>query len=362
VTRSLAWLPRSTPPSTPLSTLPSILLSTLSSILSSILLPILPSILPSILPAGTAGADEAHFWVPTAVAARVEVRERSGLLIGLEAVDGGALVSVSHEAQALAGSPPYPLPAGTSVAREDLEVPPGFALPPEVARLARSTGSAMELLTEVVAFVTRNVRLDEEDRGPQDAASVLQRRVARCSGRANLAVGLLRAAGIPARGVSGLLMVDDGPRWHRWGEANLGALGWVGFDPGSSVGLVSVRHLPLLGAGDGASLEGIRLLHIDEQVFAALPIRAGLRAVPVGGVTLHCNAPASSGEFTAVLLGPDGSRWLRQGRGEVHFAGLLPGHYRLFWRGFQRSGLLRMELGGSDEVLLQLGVGKEVGS
>ncbi len=316
----------------------------------------------AIFMATAALADEAHFWVPTGVAARVEVGARSGLHVGVEAVENGALVTVSHEAQALAGAPPYPLPspAGSPDA-EYLQVPEHFSLPPEVASLVRSATDSVELLTNVVGFVSQRVALVEQDTGSQDAASVLVRRAGRCSGRANLAVGLLRAAGVPARAVSGVLIGEDGPRWHRWGEARLASLGWVGFDPGSSVGMVSVRHLPLRGAGEGTKLDGVRIAHIEEQIYSALPVVAGLRVVPVGGITVHCQAPRDVTEFTAVLLGPDGSRWSRRGRGEVRFSGLLPGRYRLYWWGSERRGSLRMELGRSDEVRLQL-AREEVGS
>lgn len=308
-------------------------------------------------------ADEAHYWVPTAVAARVEVGARSGLVIGAEAGPGGSLVTVSHEARALDRSPAYPLPgrvAGTF--REDLQVPPGFAVPGELAAAVRDADRALDVLLAAVAFVSQRVRLDEQDRGPQDAPAVLARRVARCSGRANLAVGLLRALGVPARVVNGVLMGDGGPQWHRWGEAHLGSLGWIAFDPGSSVGMVSVRHVPLRGAGGGTSLRGVEVRRLDEQVFQALPVRSGLRVVPTGGVTVHCEAPLQGADLTAVLLGPDGSRWSRRGRGEVRFPGLLPGHYRLYWWSLQRSGRFRMDLGGTDEIRLLLGADGEVGS
>ena len=130
--------------------------------------------------------------------------------------------------------------------------------PSSCAGWRQRPGSALARLVSAVSFVSRTVALDEDDAGPQDAVSVLARGRGRCSGRANAAVGLLRRMGIPARVVHGLLLGDGGARWHRWGEAWLGPLGWTPFDPGAAVGLVSVRYLPLVGSGEGASLAGVR--------------------------------------------------------------------------------------------------------
>jgi hypothetical protein len=304
---------------------------------------------------GAALADEAQWWVPTALAARVGTGQTAGLFVGVEAVDGGALVTVSHPGEAFAVAPPFPLPVEAAEAHAaDLDVPIRFVPPREITLAAAGARDALEVLRLVIAYVSRTVRLEEDDPGHQDAAAVLARRVSRCSGRANLAVGLLRVLGIPARAVSGLLLGDKAPRRHRWGEAWLGELGWVGFDPGASVGMVSVNYLPLRGAGEGRIEPGIRAVHLDGQSFESLPLRNGLKVVPVGGATLECVAPSSDTDLTAVLLGADGSRWLRRGRGEVRFTLLLPGTYRLKWWGADRSGRQRLDVGDGGVVQVRL--------
>jgi hypothetical protein len=308
-------------------------------------------------------ADQAAIFLPTSLAARVEVGEHSGSSIALEVRSGGALVSVSEPVNALPEAPALPLAAkdrcGDPTA---LQVPGSFLVPSEFAEMKARTDSALELTTRVVEFVSERIRLDEDDHGPQDAVSVLTRRRGRCSGRANLAVGLLRTMGIPARVVRGIVVGDTGARWHRWGEAWLGPLGWVSFDPGAAIGLVSVRYLRVQGAGEGASLSGVRLVRINESGYAALPLRSGMRVLPVGGVTVRCLAPAGDGEITALLVGPDGSRWARRGRGEVVFVGMLPGRYRILWRGAGHLGVLDLRLGGQREVRVELTGGTEVGS
>ncbi|MEW6338100.1 MAG: transglutaminase-like domain-containing protein [Acidobacteriota bacterium] len=279
-----------------------------------------------------AGADEMRLAVPTALAARIEAGERGGLLVELERVDGVALVTVSHDVSPLAARPSYPLvdPAGCGDP-EAMEVDASFAPPEGVAVRWTRTEGAFDVVVEVVAHVTRRVTLDESDDGPQDAASVQARGRGRCSGRANLAVALLRVAGIPARVVHGLLVGDERPRWHRWGEAWLPGAGWIAFDPGSSVGAVSVRHVPLRGAGEGASIDGVRVLALEEGQFARLPKSAGLRVVPDSGATLRCRLSGADGPLVALLVAGDGTRWARRGPETVEFPRLLPGPYTLRW-------------------------------
>ncbi len=313
--------------------------------------------------AGAGLADEAAIFVPTALAAKIEVGDRSGVSVAMEGRPDGAMVWVTQAVQALPGTPTYPL-AGKERCGDPtaLEVPPSFALPPELANANAGGDKALEVVTRVVEFVSQRITLDENDGAPQDGVSVLRRGRGRCSGRANLAIGLLRAAGIPARVVRGLVVGKDGARWHRWGEAWLGPLGWTAFDPGAAVGLVSVRYIPLRGSGDGCTLSGVRLERINEDGYVGLPVRCGLRVLPVGGVTLRCLAPAGDPTITALLVGPDGSRWARQGRGEVVFVGMLPGRYRIVWRGAGRPNALNLELRGEREVRVELSGTPETGS
>ncbi len=315
----------------------------------------------AVLSAGAALADEAAVVLPTALAARVETAGR-GAAIAIEGVPGGALVTLSQTVTALGDASAFPLVAAAGCGDPAaLDVPRGFAPPAELAS-ARALPSAAAVLERVVAFVTGRVRLDERDAGPQDGASVLARGVGRCSGRANAAIGLLRALGIPARAVHGILLGDGGPRWHRWGEAWLPASGWVPFDPGASVGVVSVRYLPLRGAGEGSPLAGVRVARLDERGYLAVPVRGGLRVLPARGVTVRCVAPAGRASLTAALVGPDGSAWVRQGAGEVVFEGVLPGRYRIVWGGESRPSVLNLVLGSAPEILVELGARTEAGT
>jgi hypothetical protein len=317
----------------------------------------------AVLCGGVALADEAAIFVPTALAARVEDGKRSGLSVALEGRPDGAMVWVSQAVQALpsaAGCPlTFPERCGDASA---LEVPPSFVAPPWLAGMQGQGGSSFDAVARIVEFVSRHITLDDLDTGPQDGVSVLRRGRGRCSGRANLAVGLLRAVGIPARVVHGLVAGVNGARWHRWGEAWLGEAGWIPFDPGVAVGIVSVRYVPLRGAGEGPVLDGVRIERTSEQGFLGLPVQRGLRVLPVGGVTLRCLAPAGEPTISALLVGPDGSRWARQGRGEVVFVGMLPGRYRIVWRGSGHPNVLNLELGAELEVRVELCAPAETGT
>lgn len=301
-------------------------------------------------------ADEAHFWFPTELAAQVESGVRSGLVIGIERDGVGALVTVSSEIRPLGQTPPLaPVRPETTGDPTSLALPAGFVAPPEVAGIGSSGLDAWEATLRVVEYVSARIALDEADSGAQDASSVLARGRARCSGRANAAVGLLRAVGVPARVVHGVVVGERAARWHRWGEAWLGRLGWVPFDPGIAVGALSVRYVPMRGAGEGARLGGIRRLGIDERGYAALPVRNRLRLVPMQGATVRVASAQPARQFWAALYGPDGSRRIRRGTGEVVFSGLLAGRYRLVWSGGEKLRETEVVLGGEELVRLDLG-------
>ncbi|AKM09350.1 transglutaminase family protein [Croceicoccus naphthovorans] len=54
-----------------------------------------------------------------------------------------------------------------------------------------------------------------------------------CQDHAHIFIGCARQLGVPARYVSGYLMMDDRvsqEAGHAWAEAHIGGLGWVGFD------------------------------------------------------------------------------------------------------------------------------------
>lgn len=238
-----------------------------------------------VLVAPSAVADQLQLEMPVPLAARVIAGPTWDGAVTLEPKDTSSvkvLVEVRFRAGAWEGGSDVP---PESVPPEASSVERFLPLPAELRRAQQA--SPWDKLVRTVAWVSRNVRLAESDRGSQDAASVLRRRVGRCSGRANLAVALLRQMGVPARVVHGLLLRPDGAVWHRWGEAWLGQAGWRPFDPGVAVGVVGVRYLPMVGADERLSLRGVRVVSVSEWEFAHLPRVHGMRvALPLWSLPL----------------------------------------------------------------------------
>jgi len=80
--------------------------------------------------------------------------------------------------------------------------------------------------------------------------------------QAQLLVALARAAGIPARTVSGVLLLDGSFHYHAWAEVMLQR--WVGVDPVLGQFPTDASHLRLLADGLGAHAELARLLDGSE--------------------------------------------------------------------------------------------------
>ncbi len=85
-----------------------------------------------------------------------------------------------------------------------------------------------------------------------------------CQDYAHIFCAAARVAGIPARYVSGYLMMDDRidqAASHAWAEAYIGGLGWVGFDTAN--GICPDARYVRLAAGfdyrDAAPVSGIRM-------------------------------------------------------------------------------------------------------
>ncbi|MGQ9496586.1 MAG: transglutaminase-like domain-containing protein [Thermoanaerobaculaceae bacterium] len=231
--------------------------------------------------AAMALADQLQVLLPVPLAARVVAGPFWNGAVVIEPFAGGKVL-VTVEASLPLGLPatrPSQYAAGPSFApcalSDFCQMFMRLPLPWELTEVKGL--SPWEKLVAVSSWVSRNVRQNEHDDFPQDAASVLRRREGRCSGRANLAVALLRQLGVPARVAHGLLFSSTRASWHRWGEAWMPEVGWVPFDPGVAVGVVGVRYLPMTGAGERLPLSGITILRLQEDEFPHLPKRFGMK-------------------------------------------------------------------------------------
>ncbi|WP_299964400.1 transglutaminase family protein [uncultured Roseobacter sp.] len=99
-----------------------------------------------------------------------------------------------------------------------------------------------------------------------------------CQDHAQMFVAAARVAGLPARYVSGYLMMDDRvdqDASHAWAEAHLDDLGWVGFDVSNGIS-PDARYVRLAHGLDyrqAAPISGLRQGSSDETMIVSLQIQ-----------------------------------------------------------------------------------------
>jgi transglutaminase-like putative cysteine protease len=103
------------------------------------------------------------------------------------------------------------------------------------------------------------------------AASTLAAGVGVCQDHAHIFIAACRSVGVPARYVSGYLLLEDelsSEAHHAWAEAFVPDLGWVGFD--ISNGICPTDHYIRLTVGldsrSAAPIRGIRFGGLDENM------------------------------------------------------------------------------------------------
>lgn len=99
-----------------------------------------------------------------------------------------------------------------------------------------------------------------------------------CQDHANIFVAAARKLGIPARYVSGYLLMDDRidqNASHAWAEAHIDGLGWVGFDVSNGIS-PDERYVRLAigrDAHDAAPVSGLRMGAGDESLIVSLQVQ-----------------------------------------------------------------------------------------
>lgn len=99
-----------------------------------------------------------------------------------------------------------------------------------------------------------------------------------CQDHAQIFVSAARLSGLPARYVSGYLMINDQidqEATHAWAEVCLPVLGWVGFDVSNGVS-PDERYIRLAvgrDASDAAPIKGLRMGAGDETLMVSLQVQ-----------------------------------------------------------------------------------------
>lgn len=99
-----------------------------------------------------------------------------------------------------------------------------------------------------------------------------------CQDHAQIFVAAARLSGLPARYVSGYLMINDQvaqDATHAWAEICIEGLGWVGFDVSNGVSPDEkyVRITVGRDARDAAPVEGLRMGSADETLMVSLQVQ-----------------------------------------------------------------------------------------
>ncbi len=116
---------------------------------------------------------------------------------------------------------------------------PGTRMRALIADVAAQGAGALDRLHSLSSAVLAAVRYEI---GHTDAETLAEEAMAAgrgvCQDHAHIFIGCARALGIPARYVSGYLMINDRidqEAGHGWAEAHVDNLGWVGFDISNAI-------------------------------------------------------------------------------------------------------------------------------
>lgn len=198
-------------------------------------------------------------------------------------------VQVTSRMNAFKASVPFPIPVGSVPASVRQYLQPEKdrqSADPSITRLAKGVTqgvrSAQEAGNAILTWIADNLVFDTSISVPSDAVSALQHQKAYCVGYSNLAVAMLRAAGIPARVAHGYLppgyewgfskeywgvKVNDGG-FHAYLEIFYPDIGWVFSDAEHSHHFVDPFHIIL--RLDGMEMPGAYaggFLDVDKATF-----------------------------------------------------------------------------------------------
>jgi transglutaminase-like putative cysteine protease len=205
------------------------------------------------------------------MAARVEIESTGApfpvdqLSTGRQAFEGsvtGQRIAGTFRTQIVrydgAGAPPFPMDAPARLA-DYLTAEPKIEVDnPEIGSMARELtagqSDAWQAAVAVADWVYRNITYQITGAGAREC---LADRLGDCGPKSYLTVALLRAAGIPARMVGGVMYANGQFGQHYWVEAWMGeTAGWVPLEPTvGQFGWLDATHLRLWELAGVASLE-----------------------------------------------------------------------------------------------------------
>jgi len=155
---------------------------------------------------------------------------------------------------------------------------PGPKMRSLAASVRRPDGDTLAMLHDLSAAIIGEVRYET---GATHVHTAAEEAVAEgqgvCQDHAHIFIGAARLLDVPARYVSGYLMMDDRieqEATHAWAEAHVDGLGWVGFDisNGISPDTRYVRVATGRDYGEAAPITGISFGAAEEELRVALTV------------------------------------------------------------------------------------------
>lgn len=142
--------------------------------------------------------------------------------------------------------------------------------------VATDTLAAMHRLSELVGEAVAY------EKGVTTAATTAEEAMAGgkgvCQDHAHVMIAAARQLGVPARYVSGYLMLqgmDQQEAAHGWAEVHVGALGWVGFDVSNAI-CPDERYVRVAVGrdyGEAAPVHGLRHGSAKEELYVSLQVQ-----------------------------------------------------------------------------------------
>lgn len=143
---------------------------------------------------------------------------------------------------------------------------------------SQSGDGALAQMHSLMGAIHAAVTFEPGSTGTETTADeALTRGIGVCQDHAHIFIACARSVGLPARYVSGYLMMDDRieqTATHAWAEAHLPGLGWVGFDAANDV-CPDARYVRIatgLDYRDAAPISGLVHGAANETLTVALTV------------------------------------------------------------------------------------------
>ena len=197
--------------------------------------------------------DDQHFNTVTLVAVEPGVSDVVVTCRGMVDTEDNAGVIGRHSGH---------MPLWSFVSQTNL-TKPGPKVRALIRDLPEPEGNKLDYLHALSSKIAEDVKYETGRTGVETTAEqAVEACAGVCQDHAHIFIGVARAAQIPARYVSGYLMMNDRidqEATHAWAEAHIDGLGWVGFDisNGISPDPRYVRVATGLDYRDAAPITGI---------------------------------------------------------------------------------------------------------